>query len=173
MWFDDWNGVARVLAVGAAAYVALVVLVRVSGKRTLSKLNAFDLVVTVALGSCLATVLLSKEVAFAEGLAAFFVLVAGQFAISWTSVRSRAVRKLVKSQPRILLWRGEPLEDAMRDERITREELESAARGRSIASLSQCGAIVLETDGSLHVVRDLDGAAALDGLGNVPRGRAT
>ena len=70
MIFDTWFGLLRVLVVGTAAYAALVLLLRASGKRTLAKLNAFDLVVTVALGSTLATVLLSKDVALAEGLLA-------------------------------------------------------------------------------------------------------
>jgi hypothetical protein len=48
MWFDSWADVGRILAVGAAAYVTLVVVLRVSGKRTLTKLNDFDFVVTVA-----------------------------------------------------------------------------------------------------------------------------
>lgn len=67
MFFDGWTGLLRVLVVGTLAYAALVLLLRVSGKRTLSKMNAFDLVVTVALGSTLATVLLSRDVALAEG----------------------------------------------------------------------------------------------------------
>lgn len=153
MWFDDWSGILRVVLVGFAAYASLVVLLRISGKRTLSKLNAFDFVVTVALGSTLATVLLSKDVAAAEGLAAFGVLVLGQLAISWLSVRSAFLRKLVKSEPRVLLREGRPLEDAMRDERITLEEMEAAARGQGIDSLEEAGAVILETDGSLHVLR--------------------
>jgi uncharacterized membrane protein YcaP (DUF421 family) len=55
MWFDSWSDLGRVLGVGTAAYLSLVVVLRVSGKRTLAKLNAFDFVVTVALGSTLAT----------------------------------------------------------------------------------------------------------------------
>jgi uncharacterized membrane protein YcaP (DUF421 family) len=61
MWFDSWAQVGRVVLVGAATYGVLVLLLRVSGKRTLAKLNAFDLVVTVALGSTLATVLLDSS----------------------------------------------------------------------------------------------------------------
>ena len=60
MLFDSWAGLGRVVLIGTLAYGALVLLLRISGKRTLSKLNAFDLVVTVALGSTLATVLLSN-----------------------------------------------------------------------------------------------------------------
>src|SRR4051794_24742339 len=55
MFFHSWAALGRVLLVGPLAYVALVLLLRVSGKRTLTKLNAFDLVVTVSLGSTLAT----------------------------------------------------------------------------------------------------------------------
>ncbi len=65
--FDGWVGIFRVAAAGTVAYLTLVLLLRISGKRTLSKMNAFDLVVTVALGSTLATVLLSSSVALAEG----------------------------------------------------------------------------------------------------------
>ncbi|MFP3942984.1 MAG: DUF421 domain-containing protein, partial [Alphaproteobacteria bacterium] len=97
MLFDGWNGIGRTILVGLLAYVVLILLLRISGKRTLSKMNAFDLVVTVALGSSLATVLLSKDVALSEGVIAFAVLIGAQFAITWMSVRSGGFRKVVKS----------------------------------------------------------------------------
>ena len=102
MFFDGWTGLLRVLVVGTLAYAALVLLLRATGKRALSKMNAFDLVVTVALGSTLATVLLSKDVALAEGVLAFALLLL-QFAITWLSVRSEGVQGLVKAEPRLLL----------------------------------------------------------------------
>lgn len=58
MCVDGWYGIARVVPVGLSSYAALIALLRISGKRTLSKLNAFDLVVTKALSSTFATVLL-------------------------------------------------------------------------------------------------------------------
>lgn len=67
MWLDSWSDLGRILAVGASAYVSLVLVLRFSGKRTLAELNAFDLVVTVALGSTLATILLSSDVSWSEG----------------------------------------------------------------------------------------------------------
>ncbi len=87
MFFGSWYSLLRILVVGVLAYVALIVLLRVTGKRTLSKMNAFDLVVTVALGSTLATVLLSKDVALADGVVAFALLIGLQFIITWLSVR--------------------------------------------------------------------------------------
>ncbi len=102
MFFNGWPNLERVLIVGALAYVGLIVLLRFSGKRTLAKMNAFDFVVTVALGSTLATVLLSKDVALAEGLAACATLIALQFIIAWLSVRSQTVSGFVKSEPSLL-----------------------------------------------------------------------
>ena len=77
MLFDGWLSLLRTAVVGILAYAALVHFLRVSGKRTLSKMNAFDLIVTVALGSTLATVLLSSSVSLATGALAFALLIAG------------------------------------------------------------------------------------------------
>src|SRR5687767_9123133 len=70
MVFASWNNLLRIVLVGPLAYVALVLLVRWSGKRTLS-----NLVVTVALGSPLSSTLLDSKVALADGLIAFGVLI--------------------------------------------------------------------------------------------------
>ena len=153
MFFDGWGGLVRVALVGVLAYAGLVLLLRISGKRTLSKMNAFDLVVTVALGSTLATILLSSSVALAEGLLAFALLIFLQFAVTWVSVRSQTVRRLVKNEPRLLAYEGEFLHDAMRTERVTEEEVEAAVRQQGVGDLGDVGAAVLETDGSVTVVQ--------------------
>ena len=67
MWFDSWGDLVRRVLVGITAYASLVLVLRGSGKRTLAQLNAFDLVVTVALGSVLATILLSPDVSWSAG----------------------------------------------------------------------------------------------------------
>lgn len=153
MFFDDWLGLVRTAVVGASAYVSLVVLLRVSGKRTLSKMNAFDLIVTVALGSTLATIILSKDVALAEGLVALALLIGLQYAITWLSVRSPRVSRLVKSEPSLLLYRGRLLPDVMRRARVVEAEVLAALREQGLASLKQAEAVVLETDGSFAVVK--------------------
>jgi uncharacterized membrane protein YcaP (DUF421 family) len=153
MLFQDWSGLLRTALVGVLAYGSLVMFLRVSGKRTLSKMNAFDLVVTVALGSTLATILLSEDVALAEGFVAFAVLIGLQFLIAWLSVRSQMVSQLVKSEPRLLLYRGQLLHDALRAERVVAEEVQAAVRQQGVAALDDIEAVVLETDGSFTVVK--------------------
>ena len=168
MFFDGWTGLLRVVVVGVLAYAGLVVLLRVSGKRTLSKLNAFDVVVTVALGSTFATILLSSDVALAEGLVAFALLIGLQLAITWLSVRWPVVQGLVKAEPRLLLHRGRPLPEALRQERVTLEEIDAAIRAQGTASREQVDAVVLETDGSLSVLARVDPERAT-ALANVVR----
>lgn len=152
MVFDGWVGLGRVAVVGTAAYVALVLLLRISGKRTLSKMNAFDLVVTVALGSTLATILLSTSVALAEGLLALALLIFLQFAVTWISVRSSTFQRFIKNEPKLLFYDGRFVEEAMRAERMTEEEVEASVRQQGLAAFEEVGAAVLETDGSVTVV---------------------
>lgn len=152
MLFGGWQPLARTAIVGILGYLALVALLRVSGKRTLSKYNAFDFVVTVAFGSTLATMLLSQQASLAQGIMAFLVLLGMQFVITWLSVRSEKVQELVKAEPALLLFRGQFLEDAMRRERVSREELLAAARSEGVASVEDVEAAVLETDGTITVV---------------------
>ena len=78
----------RVLIIGILAYVALVIILRLSGKRTLSAMNAFAFIVTVALGSTLASVITSRDVSLAEGVLALGILVGLQYIVSRSSVRS-------------------------------------------------------------------------------------
>lgn len=150
--FDNWSGLARTLLVGALAYTGLVVMLRVSGKRTLSKMNAFDFIVTVALGSTLASTLLSQSVALAEGLLAMGLLIALQFAITWLSVRSDTVAKLVKDEPTLLYHKGRYLDGQLRRTRVTRSEVQAAVRESGNVSMDAVDAVVLETDGSFSVM---------------------
>lgn len=155
MFFNSWAGMARTALVGILAYAALILFLRVSGKRTLSKMNAFDFVVTVALGSTLATIILSKDTPLAEGLLALALLILLQFIITWLSVRSKSVSRLVKAEPRLLFYQGEFLWSAMKTERVNEGEVLQAMRGQGL-NHNAVEAVVLETDGSFSVVKRID-----------------
>ena len=135
-----------------------------SGKRTLTKFNAFDFVVTVALDSTLATVLLSKSTSLAEGIVALALLVFLQFAITWLSVRSPWFDALVKSEPTLLVHRGQFLDGALDQQRVTRAEVLAALRSHDVIDAKDAAAVVLETDGSISVVRNIEPAPRLSTL---------
>lgn len=153
MFFDNWTSLLRILVVGTSSYVVLILFIRMFGKRTLAKMNAFDLIVTVALGSTLATVIISKDVKLADGALALFLLCGLQFVIAYASVRSRRAERAVKAEPALLYFQGRFLDDTMKAERVTADEILAAVRSQGINDLTQVGAAVLEADGSISVMR--------------------
>lgn len=152
MWFDSWGDLLRILAVGSAAYAALMVVLRVSGKRTLSQLNAFDFVVTVSLGSTLATVLLSPDTSWTEGVLALALLAGLQFLMAWASAHLPWARPVFTSSPALLLEEGQLRTDALRRNRLSESEVRQAVRMQGIGDLSHVGAVILETNGTLSVI---------------------
>ena len=104
--------------------------------------------------STLATVLLSKSVTLADGLLGLALLIGLQYLIAFLSVRSSGFRALVKSEPTLLLHRGEFLDGALRRERITRDEVLAVLRSAGVADRAEAAAVVLETDGTLNVLSD-------------------
>ena len=159
MFEITWDSFIRIVTVGVLAYIGLLLFLRTSGKRTLTKLNAFDLVVSVGLGSTLATILLDSKLSLWEGLTAFAVLIVLQYLITFTAVRSKSFNKLIKLEPRLLFSEGEFLEQAMRDERIKDIEIMQAVRNSGEGDLSKVKAVILETDGSMSVITTQAGNA--------------
>ena len=169
MFFDNWFGIFRILIVGVLAYVALIVFLRVAGKRSLSKWNAFDFIVTIALGSTLATVVVSKDTVLFEGAFAFFLLLALQWIITRLSVKFDSFKNIVKAAPTLLFDQGEFLFGAMRRERVTESEIRAAIRSKGLAAIESVEAVVLETDGTFSVINksaDNSRSALKDVLGS-------
>lgn len=151
MFFQGTEDIARTVVVGVLAYVSLVLFLRISGKRTLAKLNAFDLVVTVALGSTLSAIVLQESISLAEGLTALAVLIGAQYLVTALSVRWTGFADLVRSEPTLLAKDGQLLPKAMAAQRITEAESLSAIRTSGGRHIDDVAFLVLESDGSLSV----------------------
>jgi uncharacterized membrane protein YcaP (DUF421 family) len=156
MFFDGWQSVERTIILGMLSYLALLVFLRISGKRSLAKMNAFDLIVTVALGSTLASILTSKNISLVQGITGLGLLLFLQWLISWLSVRSSRLENLVKTQPALLYYNGRALEQNLKDERITENELLASLRSQGLLSFSGVKAVVLESNGDISVVIQAD-----------------
>lgn len=155
IFFDSWAGIGRILITGVMAYAVLIVMLRISGKRTLSKFNAFDFIVTICLGSMLSSIIITKSVPLVEGIVALALLIGLQFAITWLSVRSQPFQTLIKSNPTLLVHRGVYQEQALRAERVSKEEIKAALHSSGKAEMSALCSVVLETDGSLNVFQSV------------------
>ena len=152
----DWSSVIHTLLVGTLSYFGLIFWLRLSGKRTLSKWNSFDFVVTIALGSVFASALLNKSTSFLQEMVAIALLIFLQFIITYTSVRTSVVQSLVKSEPTLLLFRGEMIDAALKKERVAKGEVLAAIRLNGSCCIEDVDAVILETDGSFSVIDSVD-----------------
>lgn len=158
----DLSALSYTLTVGTLGYIAVIVFLRTSGKRTLSKWNSFDFVVTIAFGSILSAIILAKEATpFLQATLAFGLLVFYQFSLTWLSTRSSVVQKLMKAEPSLLFYKGRFRERTLKEQRVTEGEVLAAIRSQGIGDMTKVGAVVLETDGSFSVIKNLENASSL------------
>ena len=153
MFFDNWKDIFRIATMAIIIYPALIFILRISGKRTLSEMNMFDLIVTVSIGSTVASILLSSEVSFWEGITALSLLIFLQYAVAWLQVRSNKFAAIVNGEPQLLFFNGNYLESVLKSERVKKDEVRQAVRKSGGASMENIEAVVLETDGSLSVIK--------------------
>ena len=139
------------MTLSVIGFAALIALLRVSGKRTLSKLNVFDFVFVVAVGSVFASTIISKDVTLVEGVAALATLVAVQVILAELAARSPFAERIINGKPALLLSHGGFIPRALKRERITEEEVRAAIRAKGITRVEDVDAVVLENDGTLTV----------------------
>jgi len=151
-FFPGWEPLVRILVVTPLAYLALVALLRVSGKRTLARLNQFDFVVTVAVGAIFGRVVTARSITLAEAVTAFAVVIGLQYAVSALQLRSSRFSKVLTARPSLLYFRGTVLRDAMRTHRVTDQELLGVVLQNGLGSLEEAEAVVLQSDGRFAVV---------------------
>ncbi|MCL6260931.1 DUF421 domain-containing protein [Aquiflexum sp. TKW24L] len=155
IWFDSWGSILKIIFMTPLAYITMVVLLRISGKRTLSKMNAFDFIVTIALGSTLSSVALNESIPLVNGITAILLFIGLQFLLTWLSVRVKVIKTIITAKPTLIFYKGNFLQEAMQHERITVEEIYSAARQKGFSTLDNIDLIVFETTGDFAIVEKL------------------
>ncbi len=150
--FDDLEKLGRIVLTAVMVYILIVVTTKVSGKRSTSQLNNFDWIVTVMIGSLGASTILLKDIPFIEGSASILTLYILQYLVTKYASFSPYFGRIILSDPRILFYQGQFLTEAMLDERITKQELESAMRKEGIHNIKDVEAIILESDAMLSVI---------------------
>ncbi|WP_312912855.1 DUF421 domain-containing protein [Natronosalvus caseinilyticus] len=110
-------------------------------------MNAFDFIVTVAIGSVFGQALTAKSVALAEALVAFGLLVAIQYMVTWIQIRWPFFSRVVTSPPSLLYFRGKFIDESMRRQRVTKSEVQTTVRKKKFGSLDEVETVVLESGG--------------------------
>ena len=146
----------------AVVYICIVLLHKVSGKRSTSQLNNFDWVVTVMIGSIGASTVILKNVPIIEGMASIVTLLTLQYLVTKYASLSPEFANTILSEPRVVFYEGQFLPEAMRKERLTRQEIECAMRSEGIHDYEDVAAVIFESDAKLTVVPKRDKRDRLD-----------
>jgi len=150
---DGWAPIVRVVIIGTLSYIAVVALLRYFGKRALTKMNAFDFVITVAIGSAFASSVMSKQVTLADGVSAFVLLLVLQRSFAFLSIHLGWFGRYLKAQPLLIVYRGLILWDSARREQLGELEILGGLRNHGVAAVEDVLAMVLEPDGSFSVIQ--------------------
>ena len=146
------DDIIRIVSSAVIVYVLIIVYIRILGKRSTSELNNFDWIVTVSVGSIVASTVILKDISVTEGAIGIFILMILQFIITKFMYQSESFREVVKSTPQLLLFEGDFLEENMKKERILKPEVYAAIRQSGLKSVKQIYAIVLETNSKISVI---------------------
>ena len=164
----------RGLLLTAIAVLWTVLLVRLVGLRAFSKMTASDFVATVATGSLIAQAGTRSQLSeYLQALAA----IAGVFLIQWFLAKARQksdrLEHVLTNEPVLLMDRGEFIEQAMAETRVTRTNLLEKLRSAGVTNISDVRAVVLETTGDISVIRgDRVDDALLKGVRRIDGRRA-
>lgn len=152
-WFESWDSLYKIFISTLVGYAVLILFVRIFGKRSTSKMNNFDWIVTVAVGSVLASMAVLKDVTVSDGLLAISLLLGCQFLITSATSRWKWARNLLLSSPTTLYKNGEFDEHELQKQRVSRREIHSAIRENGMTSLDEVELVTLEPDAEIAVIR--------------------
>ncbi|SES05494.1 Protein of unknown function [Gracilibacillus ureilyticus] len=153
MLFSDYNTLLNILIKGVCVYIFIILALKIFGKRSLAKLNAFDFIVTIALGSILASTLTNSKVTVSDGFVSILIVLFLQYLVSNFAVKIPFLNKFIKSEPALLYYEDKFLTKALEKERVQKEEIMQAVRESGEDDMSQIKQVILETNGSLSVIK--------------------
>ena len=144
-------------------YAAVLVYTRLAGLRSFAKMSSFDFAMTVAVGSMLASAILTKTPSLPQAAVGLGMLYALQRLVGWARERWPAVQHLVDNEPLLLMDGPTMLHDHMTQAGVTEDDVWAKLREANVLDLSQVRAVVMETTGDVTVLHGDPGGTPLQG----------
>ena len=154
----SWTTLLMSLLTAIGIYISVVVLTRLGGLRSFSKMSSFDFAITVAIGSVIASTVMAETPALLQGAAALAILYVLQHVLAAVRARSSAVQHAVDNEPLLLMAGTEILHDNMRWAKVSEADLRAKLREANVLDLREVRAVVFESTGDVSVLHgDPDG----------------
>tara|TARA_R110002111_G_scaffold254330_1_gene319925 strand:+ start:7735 stop:8244 length:510 start_codon:yes stop_codon:yes gene_type:complete len=163
---NDWfkfstDGLLAIILTAIGIYIALVILTRISGKRSFSKMSSFDFAMTVSIGSILATVIVSKSVSLQYGIIGLVLIYSLQMVVA-AARHYKPIRNLVDNKPTLLMQNGKLIKNNLKKCKVTESDVKAKLREANVIQLSEVKAVVFESTGDISVLHGADDKAIDD-----------
>jgi uncharacterized membrane protein YcaP (DUF421 family) len=135
------------------AFIVLLSLTRLMGRKELSELTFFNFVSGITLGALTGILVLDSNVTILNGVLALAGWSAITLVLGFIDIKSKKARNIIEGQPRILIKKGKIMEDELRKVRLDIDALNSLLREKSVFTVSDVDYAILETDGKLSVMK--------------------
>ena len=164
-WINtSWTAVLMIVLSSAGIYISVIILTKIAGLRSFSKMSSFDFAITVSFGSIIASVVVAKDPPLLQAVVALAALYLFQMIVASLRGRSSLISKLVDNEP-ILLMRGqEILHDNLKEARVTHDDLRSKLREANVTRMSQVYAVIMEATGDISVMHNDSDEHELDDI---------
>jgi uncharacterized membrane protein YcaP (DUF421 family) len=136
-----------------ALYVFMIFIMRVIGRRELSSMTPFDLVLLIILGDAIQQGLTQDDYSVTGAVLAIGTIASLQVFTSYLSYRWGAARKVLEGEPIVLVERGQIVQHNLKRERMTESEVAEEARQQQIASIAEIEWAILEANGSISFIK--------------------
>lgn len=133
-------------------YLAVIVITRINGLRTFAKMSSFDFAITVAIGSLIATTMLSEKQSVVQGMVGLTLLIGLQALVARVRKNSDLFEKVITNTPILLMDSGNILHENLEATRVTESDLYAKLREANVTDKKQVLAVVLETTGDISVL---------------------
>ncbi|MCH4822114.1 DUF421 domain-containing protein [Gramella lutea] len=164
---DKWfafkeTDLLAIILTAIGVYLATIIFTRLAGKRSFSKMSSFDFAMTVALGSMIATTVLSKSVSLWDGVVGMAIVYFLQLFVAILR-RFRVIKKTVDNNP-LMLMEGEKIyHENLKKARVTEEDLRSKLREANVIRLKEVRAVIFEATGDISVLHTEDENEEVEG----------
>jgi uncharacterized membrane protein YcaP (DUF421 family) len=146
------SGLPEVILRVAIIYLFLVVVLRISGKREVGQMSILELIVVLLISDAVQNSMVGDNTTVWAGPVAVLTLLGLDYALAWLTRRSKKVRQAIEGEPRLLVRDGRLLRNALREEKLSVDEVETAVRAHGLARIDDVQEAVLETDGSISII---------------------
>lgn len=158
----SWSDALMIVVSFVCVYLAILIYVRVVGLRSFSKVTAGDFVITLAVGSLLASSISSQSPPIAMTLVALACLLGGQWLYAWLRRSSPLLRGALENEPIVLMVNSNILHDNLRKANISETDLMEKLREANVLRLQDVRAVVFETTGDFSILHSTDRQAVID-----------